>query len=472
MIRHPFVFLIAIVGVLNSSYRSSAGDNKPQPVSEFALGPLKSLGKILDCKKTHRLMLCRKSAEVELWDTQRGIRLGEVQRLARSVEWCLASPDEKLIITGDRMPDTWNIDELDLWTNGFVPTIRVWDAQSGRIRHVIPVRDAVGHRYYTHEWSAQWLDESHLLVSRLLRPNSARTASSLKLIVIDVAVGNVVKASDEIKYGGDHVILSPDKKTALTIADNFVRRHAAGSMVDWGVRNQYSKTHVIDLKELGIVAQWGEPREKSAADWKVVFAFSVGWCLDSKRVVTIDSHWSGEEHPAPRIRVWEARTAKLLWTFAGHTHYVLDFTTTGDDRKLLTASEDRTLRVWNLASGKLEFTLSGHSAGLNKVVVLPGDKFAVSAAEEKTVKVWDLTTGKLRFDLSDHDSAVRKLTVLSANVVRTESFKGTTTDWDCSTGKRLTVTPKAPDYPRRFGSCEIIEKDGALIMHTVGKSKK
>jgi hypothetical protein len=66
--------------------------------------------------------------------------------------------------------------------------------------------------------------------------------------------------------------------------------------------------------------------------------------------------------------------------------------------------------------------------------------------------------------LLGHDSPVRELEVLSDKVVRTITQRGTATTWDGSTGKRLEVAPKPPDFPRRLAVCELAEKGGSKGM--------
>ncbi|MGH7747529.1 MAG: hypothetical protein ACREQ5_22635, partial [Candidatus Dormibacteria bacterium] len=115
-----------------------------------------------------------------------------------------------------------NASDLDLQLKGFVPTVSVWDARSGARKHIIRVPEAAGHRYYIHEWYARWLDNSHALLVRLLRENPGRAASRIRLIVINTDAGKVVKASDEFKFPGEHLFLSPDRKMALVKDDNYM----------------------------------------------------------------------------------------------------------------------------------------------------------------------------------------------------------------------------------------------------------
>jgi hypothetical protein len=325
----------------------------------------------------------------------------------------------------------------------------------------------------------------------LLRENSARAACRLRLIVIDAAAGKVVKASEDYKYAGEHLFLSPDRKMALVTDDNYVRRAKRGKGVEGMYRNIYARTHVFDVERLAIISSWREPRDPEAPDWKEFNALIARWCPDGNTVLTVSNDWSYDHpprkgrswdghgadapppptgHPAPKVRLWDARRGRLLRTFSGHTNYILDLALTSTGDKLLTASEDRTARVWSTRTGKLEVVLSGHAAGLNKVIVLPGDGLAVSAAEEPVAKVWDLTTGKLKFDLPGHDSAVRNVEIVSGKVVRTITLRGTSTTWDCSTGMRLRVTPKPPVFPKRFGVCELDEEAGKLYMRVVNQA--
>jgi WD40 repeat protein len=67
----------------------------------------------------------------------------------------------------------------------------------------------------------------------------------------------------------------------------------------------------------------------------------------------------------------------------------------GDGRRAVSASDDRTLKVWDLERGRELRTLSGHSDWVRDVAVSGDGRRAVSASEDQTLKVWDLETGAL-----------------------------------------------------------------------------
>ena len=433
--------------------------------------PKASLGGVLYLEKAQRLAIYWKNGDFELWDTEHGHRLDRVERLPRRVGWCVASPDEATILTADSMVDIYNSVDRHLWWKRFVPSIRIWDAKTGERTHTIQVPEAAGYPAYIHEWYARWLDNSRALLVRLQRENPARGACETRLIVLDTAAGQVVQSSKEFVSLGEHVYLSPDKKMAIVQADNYWRRPKDGSGIAGSYRNMYASTYVVNLENLTVASSWREPRHPKDPDWQTNFALIARWCPDGKAVLTVDTSWA-DDHPAPKIRSWDARSGRLLQTFSGHNDHILDLAFTARGDKLLSASEDRTVRVWDMRSGAVETVFSGHSAGLNKVIVLPGDKLAVSAAEEPSVKVWDLATGKLLFDLPDHDSEVRDVEVVSDQVVRTVTKKGTSTLWNCSNGKKLETTPKLfLDFPKQFGVCELVLHGDLLQMRILDQQQ-
>lgn len=425
-----------------------------------------SLSGILYLEKSQRLAIYWKNGDFELWDTERGIRLGQVVRLPRRVGWCVASPDEATILTADALVDPYNSLDRDLWWKSFVPSIRIWDAKSGEPKHLIRVPETAEDPIYLHHWYARWLDDSRALLIRLERQNPARQACLLRLTILDTVAGRIVKASDEFEYAGEHLFLSPNRKMALLKADNYAHR-GKDHGVDTLWRNIYARTHVFDLEHLAVVSSWKEPPSSPGSKERV--ALIARWCPDGQTVITVDDSWTDAHpyHPSPKVRFWDARSARLLKTLSGHTDHILDLAFTSSGDKLLTASEDRTVRVWDTRTGSLQAVFSGHAAGLNKVIVLPGDKLAVSAAEGTVAKVWDLTTGKLKFDLPDHDSDVRDLEVVSDQIVRTVTQRGTAMLWNCSTGKLLQTIPKPPDFPKRFGVCELVIEGESLHMRIV-----
>ena len=70
-------------------------------------------------------------------------------------------------------------------------------------------------------------------------------------------------------------------------------------------------------------------------------------------------------------------------------------TITADGRRVVSASEDKTLKVWDLETGREERTLQGHQNSVCAVAITPDGRRVASGSYDKTLKVWDLETGAL-----------------------------------------------------------------------------
>jgi len=92
----------------------------------------------------------------------------------------------------------------------------------------------------------------------------------------------------------------------------------------------------------------------------------------------------------------------LVRTLAGHSSAVTGVAVSGDGRRAVSASVDRTLKVWDLETGLEVRTLFGHSDPVGGVAVSADGGRAVSASWDQTLKVWDLETGLEVRTLASH----------------------------------------------------------------------
>lgn len=65
--------------------------------------------------------------------------------------------------------------------------------------------------------------------------------------------------------------------------------------------------------------------------------------------------------PENVVKVWDARSARAVTRFVGHTDNIRSVLLSQDGDTIMTASSDRTIRVWSMSAGRCQATLSTHS---------------------------------------------------------------------------------------------------------------
>jgi len=175
--------------------------------------------------------------------------------------------------------------------------------------------------------------------------------------------------------------------------------------------------------------------------------------------------WLRPLHPALR----PAGTA-LVCTLTGHSGGVLRVAVSGDGRRAVSASHDRTLKVWDLEKGRELRTLTGHSDELRDVVVTEDGRLAVSASKDKTLKVWDLDTGGELCTLLGHSDGVLCVAV-SADGKRAMSASSDRTlkVWDLEARRELGTLKS---YSIEHVDGVVISADGSRAVSVSGGTLK
>jgi WD40 repeat protein len=105
--------------------------------------------------------------------------------------------------------------------------------------------------------------------------------------------------------------------------------------------------------------------------------------------VLLSGHFGGA------VRLWDARSGKLLRQMDGHTSFVMTATFSPDGLLAASSGNDRTVRVWDVRTGKQRRCFRGHEDSAWPLCFSPDGKRLASGGVDGRLCLWDLGTGKL-----------------------------------------------------------------------------
>ena len=92
-----------------------------------------------------------------------------------------------------------------------------------------------------------------------------------------------------------------------------------------------------------------------------------------------------------KVKVWDGKTGKFLYTCHGHVGSVYQLAWSADSAFLVSSSKDSTSKVWNVKGGdikKAAFTLSGHEDEVYALDWSPDGSCLASGSKDRTIKIW------------------------------------------------------------------------------------
>ncbi len=159
------------------------------------------------------------------------------------------------------------------------------------------------------------------------------------------------------------------------------------------------------------------------------FVLAVGWSPDSKRIA------SGSLDKT--VQVWDATTGNNALNYTGHTSGVEVVAWSPDGKRIASGSLDKTVQVWDAATRHHLLTYSGHPGSVYAAAWSPDGKRIASAGKDKTVQVWEAATGHHLLTYKGHSDTVGAVAwspdgkhIVSASADKMVQV------WDAATGHR------------------------------------
>jgi WD40 repeat protein len=161
------------------------------------------------------------------------------------------------------------------------------------------------------------------------------------------------------------------------------------------------------------------------------------------------------------VRIWDARTLRLLRTLRAHKGGVFEAVFSPDGKLLASGGRDQMVRLWDARTGKLVRTLAGHTAAVTALSFSPDGGVLASAGAEQddTIRLWDVQTGGALRTLEGHQDWVTTVAFSPDGATLASGSRDKKLIlWDARTGeKRWTMPQSEMVYELDFS------RDGKLL---------
>jgi WD40 repeat protein len=149
----------------------------------------------------------------------------------------------------------------------------------------------------------------------------------------------------------------------------------------------------------GCAGNWNTNTPADGNDFKLHF-----WDGASRNYAELDGHQGGiwsmdlsadglrlatasQDHT---VRVWDAKSNKMLRTLTGHEGPVYAVAISPDGKLVLSGGADKTVRLWEARSGRELKRFAGHTDVVRAVALTPNGRYALSGGNDKVLRVWTL----------------------------------------------------------------------------------
>lgn len=493
--------------------------------------------------KEDRVVTASQDGSVMIWSVERGERAGQFLGHRGPVYSAAFSPDGSRIVSGgyDKRVLIWRPDELQAYdfrrlasgekvigakfltldghgagvrsvsfsadgalalSGSHDNTVKVWDVETGRMLKTFRGHDSwvrscafspdsrmvvsASHDHRAQLWSITDYEEVRVLQGRILSGhNDAVLAASFSrdggVIATasrdrtaktwDFRTGRELRSFEEgHAFLASNAVFFPGGKQLLTAAvDNTVRFWDVTSGTQTGRLDHTGRSAALTLSHNARWILTGSD-DRMAKVWDAETAklaktlaghkyevTAVAFSPDDKLLFTGDANGRGI--------IWDAEKFTERHRLSEHTGKITAAAFLPGGKKLLTASNDKTVASWNVETGKEEAHLSlKHPDGVMSLAVVPGGKQALTSCADGIVRLWNLDKPEVAMTLPTR-GLVNAVAVSSAGrqVLTSNSEERTVRLWDLETGREI-LSPAGND---RLGAFLDFNVRGGLLWTAV-----
>ncbi|MBK9464456.1 MAG: caspase family protein [Chitinophagaceae bacterium] len=151
---------------------------------------------------------------------------------------------------------------------------------------------------------------------------------------------------------------------------------------------------------------------------------------DGKRIITVSIDKTA--------KIWDVATGCFLTELHGKGFYIWHAEFSPDGKKAITAGDDKIVTIWEVTTGNVLFTLKGHTGSVNSACFDAQGEKIVTASADHSVKIWDAASGRLIMDLAGHTDIVNYAHFSrDGKKIISVSKDGTGKIWDATTGNLI-----------------------------------
>ena len=188
---------------------------------------------------------------------------------------------------------------------------------------------------------------------------------------------------------------SLDKTVILWDVKNGERLYVLSKLPDSATQLALSpdSKYLATSSSEGIVRVWDFAEDQEVISVEANSDAPLAFSSDSRRLLT--SWWNGN---AAQLLNIDTRDNSLI--LSGHTNSLFAFIFSADNKRMVTASRDRTARVWDSSIGRELLTLYGHPGPIYSVALSPDGVHLATGDEQGNVRIWNIDPDQELFSVT------------------------------------------------------------------------